>query len=565
MGTREDTVQDQEFPHFGYDFQLNLVKVLAHAAKVHPQGEIIYKGLVRENYAQAFERCQRLSNALESLGVRQGSKVITFEWNSHRFFEIYFAVPCMGAIMHMGNPFLTPEQITYIINRAEDEILILNRDLIPLIESVSYKLDKIRHYIVLTDDEGIPPTKLSPVSEYERLLSDASPHYAYPDLNENIIASLSNTTGTTGDPKICFFSHRQHMLHTMVWTIMLLGFSGTRGFDPRRDVMIPLVPMFHAHGWSLPYMATLLGSRQVYPGRFEVNSFLELIRKEKSPAQGGFMQCVPTMLDMILSHPEIEQYRPFLKGIIYEAGGSRIPKKLALRAKDLGIDLCAGWGMTEIYTKVALQFLKPHMFDWSEDQKLDFLTRTGMAVPLVEQRVVDAEGKDIPNDGRTIGQIVLRAPWLTDGYYKDPEKSKELWRNGWLNTGDLATIDEEQSVLIVDRNKDVIKSGGEWISSLTLESLLSLHPKVREVAVIGAGSDKWGERPIALVVPRDEPTEGVSDEELRSHMMKYVEEGKILKWWIPEKFIPVREIPKTSVGKLDKKKMRSLYGRAVEE
>jgi fatty-acyl-CoA synthase len=221
--------------------------------------------------------------------------------------------------------------------------------------------------------------------------------------------------------------------------------------------------------------------------------------------------------------------------------------------------------MTEIYTKVALQFLKPHMFNWPEDQKLDFLTRTGMAVPLVEQRVVDDEGNDVPNDGKTIGEIVLRAPWLTAGYYKDPEKSKELWMDGWLHTGDLATIDEEQSVLIADRNKDVIKSGGEWISSLTLESILSLHPEVREAAIIGAGSEKWGERPIALIVPRGEKAEGVSDEEFRSHMMKYVEEGKILKWWIPEKFIIVDEIPKTSVGKLDKKKMRSLYGRSLEE
>ena len=277
------------------------------------------------------------------------------------------------------------------------------------------------------------------------------------------------------------------------------------------------------------------------------------------------MQCVPTMLDMIVSHPEIGQYKEFLKGIIYEAGGSRLPKKLAIRAKELGIDLCAGWGMTEIYTKVALQFLKPHMFNWPEDQKLDFLTRTGMAVPLVEQRVVDDEGNDVPNDGKTIGEIVLRAPWLTAGYYKDPEKSKELWMDGWLHTGDLATIDEEQSVLIADRNKDVIKSGGEWISSLTLESVLSLHPEVREAAIIGAGSEKWGERPIALIVPRDEKAEGVSDEEFRSHMMKYVEEGKILKWWIPEKFILVNEIPKTSVGKLDKKKMRSLYGRSLDE
>ncbi|OPX39763.1 MAG: hypothetical protein B1H11_02185 [Desulfobacteraceae bacterium 4484_190.1] len=549
----------EEFPKIGYEYQLNLIKLLERAAKLHPQGEIIYKNLMRENYTQAYERCQRLSSALMDMGVKRGSKVITFEWNSLRFFEIYFAVPGMGAIMHMGNPLLTPEQITYIVNQAEDEVLILNKEFIPLIESINHKLKTVRQYIVLTDEEEKPSTKLNPVSEYEELLRSATPHFEYPELNENLVASLSNTTGTTGEPKICFFTHRQNILHTMVWTIMLLGFSGEKGFDPRRDVMIPLVPMFHAHGWSLPYMATLLGCEQVYPGKFEPTSFLELIKREKSPKQGAFMQCVPTMLDMILSHPKIEQYKEFLRGIIYEAGGSRLPKKLAMAAKELGIDLCAGWGMTEVYTKVALQFLKPHMFNWTEDRKLDFLTRTGMAVPLVEQRVVDDKGNDVPKDDKTIGEIVLRAPWLTTGYYKDPEKSKELWRDGWLHTGDLATIDEEESILIVDRNKDVIKSGGEWISSLTLESLLSLHPKVREVAILGVGSDKWGERPIGIVVPMAGFEKKISENELKQYMAQFVEEGKLLKWWIPEKFLFVNEIPKTSVGKLNKKVMRTMY------
>lgn len=557
--------QKQEFPQIGHDYQLNLAKLLDRAAKVHPRSEIVYKGLVRKDYAQVYERCKRLSNGLENLGVKQGSKVITFEWNTHRHFEIYFGVPCMGAIMHLGNPFLTPEQITYVVNRAEDEVLIFNKDLTSLIESISHNLKTVKHYIVLTDDGEMPRTKLSPIVEYEELLGSASPHYEYPELDERMVASLANTTGTTGDPKICFFSHRQATLHTLMWTIMLLGFSGARGFDPRRDVMIPLVPMFHAHGWSLPYMATLLGCRQVYPGRFEPKSFLELIKKEKAPEQGAFMQCVPTMLDMIVSHPEVEHYKEYLRGIIYEAGGARIPIKLARRAKELGIDLSAGWGMTEIYTKVALQYLKPHMFDWPEDKKLEFITRTGMAIPLVEQRVVDAEGKDVPRDDKTIGEIVLRAPWLTAGYYKDPEKSKELWKDGWLHSGDLATIDEEESVLIADRNKDVIKSGGEWISSLTLESLISTHPKVREVAIIGAKSEKWGERPVAVIVPREEHKKDISEEELTQHMMQYVAEGKILKWWIPETFIIADEIPKTSVGKLDKRKMRSMYDRVLEK
>jgi fatty-acyl-CoA synthase len=542
-----------------------LIKLLQRAALIHPRGEIIYKDQVRSNYANEYERCQRLSNALQGLGVKKGSKVIAFEWNTHRHFEVYFGVPSMGAIIQMGNPFLTPQQISYIVNRSQDEVLILNEDLIPIIESISHELSSVRHYIVMSDKGELPSTKLGPVHEYEDLLAKSSPSYTYPELDERTIASLSNTTGTTGDPKICFFSHRQHLLHTMVWTIMLLGFSGRRGFDPRRDMMIPLVPMFHAHGWSLPYMATLLGCPQIYPGRFEPTAFLKLLEQEKGSERGGFMQCVPTLLDAILSHPNIEHYKKFFKGIIYEGGGSRIPKKLALKAQELGIDICAGWGMTEVYTKVALQYLKPHMYDWPGEDQLDFLLRSGMAVPLVEQRVVDQDMNDVPRDDNTMGEIVLRAPWLTAGYYKDQEMSRELWRGGWLHSGDLATINQEESVLIVDRNKDVIKSGGEWISSLTLESLLGMHPLVREVAIIGASSKKWGERPVAVVVPSRETDEETIKKELVMYMDQFVEQGKILKWWIPEKYVLVAELPKTSVGKPNKKEMRLRFGGIPED
>ena len=557
-------MQEQEFPKVGFKYQLLVKHLLEHAAKVQPEGEIVYKDLVRQNYAQLYERCQRLSNALKGLGVREGSRVISFEWNTHRFLEIYFAVPCMGAMMHMGNPLLTPEQIIYLINRVEDEVLIFNKDFTPIIEAVSSKLKTVRHYIVLADDGKLPETTLNPISEYEELLLSASPNYEYPDLNEDTVASLGNTTGTTGDPKVCFFTHRQHIMHTLIWANMLLGFSGERGFDPRRDPTIQLVPMFHAHGWGVPYIATFLGCKQIYPGRFDPKVFLELLKKEKRPGRGGYICCVPTMLDMIVSYPEVEQYREYLEGLIYEGGGSRLTNRLASRARELGMDLCAGWGMTEVYTKVGLQYLKPHMFSWPEDKKVDFLSRTGMAPPFVEQRVVDEDGKDVAKDGETVGEIVLRAPWLTTGYCKDPEKSEELWKDGWMHSGDMATIDEEESVLIMDRAKDVIKSGGEWISSLTLENLINMHPKVQEVAVVAAHSEKWGERPVVVVVAKDEYKGKVSEEELRDHMTQYVEEGKILKWWIPEKFIFVDEIPRTSVGKFDKKTMRSGYWYALE-
>jgi fatty-acyl-CoA synthase len=557
--------QEQEFPMIGYDYQLILKHVLEHTARMHPEGQIVYRDLFRGNYAKLYERCQRLSNSLKDLGIREGSKVICFEWNTHRFLEIYFAVPCMGAMLHMGNPLLTPDQIVFLVNRVEDDIVIFNKDFTPLIESVRDRLSTVKHYVVLADDEKLPDTPIRPISEYEELMRSSSPHFDYPDLNEHTVASLSNTTGTTGDPKVAFFTHRQHIMHTLVWAHMLQGFSGERGLDPRRDVTIQLVPMFHAHGWGQPYMATFLGSKQLYPGRFDPEIFLELLKNEKSPGQGGYMCCVATMLNMIISHPEIEQYKQYLKGLIYEGGGMRLNTILARRAKELGMDVCSGWGMTEVYTKVGLQYLKPHMFEWPETKKIEFLSGTGIAPPFVHQRVVDDRGKDVAKDGKTVGEIVLRAPWLTMGYYKDPEKSKELWRDGWMHTGDMATIDEEESVLIIDRSKDVIKSGGEWISSLTLENLINMHPKVQEVAVFGAQSEKWGERPVALIVPKTEFREEITEKELKDQMAQYVGEGKILKWWIPDKFVFVDQIPRTSVGKFDKKVMRSSYSDALEQ
>jgi len=556
--------REQEFPKVGYNYQLILKHLLEHAARMRPEGEIVYRDLFRGNYTQLYERCQRLSDALKGFGVKKGSKVICFEWNTHRFLEIYFAVPCMGAMLHMGNPLLAPDQIVYLINRVEDDILIFNKDFTSIIESISDRLKTVKHYIVLADDEKLPETTLHPISEYEELLRSASPHYEYPDLNEDTVASLSSTTGTTGDPKVCFFTHRQHIMHTLIWSHMLQNFSGERGLDPRRDLTIQLVPMFHAHGWGVPYMATFLGCKQVYPGRFDPKVFLELLKKEKRPGQRGYMACVATMLNMIISHPEVEQYREYLKGLIYEGGGMRLNTMLARKAKELGMDVCSGWGMTEVYTKAGLQYLKPHMFSWPEDKKIEFLSGTGMAPPFVEQRVVDEQGEDVPKDGEAVGEIVLRAPWLTMGYYKDPEQSKDLWRDGWMHSGDMATIDEEESVLIIDLSKDVIKSGGEWISSLTLENLINMHPKVQEVAVFGAQSEKWGERPVVLLVPKDEYKGKISEAELKEHMTQYVEEGKILKWWIPDKFVFVDQIPRTSVGKFDKKVMRSAYGEALQ-
>jgi len=552
------------FPKASYDYQLILTHILEHAAKMCPRGEIVYRNILRGNYARLYERCQRVSSALRKLGVQEHTRVVAFEWNTHRFLEIYFAVPCMGAILHLGNPLLAPEQIAYAINHAEDEVVILSKDFIPLMESISDKLQTVRHYIVLTDDGKVPETRLNPIVEYEELLGTASPDYIYPELNENTVATICYTTGTTGDPKGAYFTHRQAVIHTLAWANFFQGFLGERGIDPRRDFFIHLVPMFHAHSWGIPYIATLLGMKQVFPGRFSPEVFLELLKQERKANEGVYAASVATMLNAICSHSEVERYRNYLKGMTYIVGGGALPKGLALRARELGMETVGAWGMTETFPIMGVSYLKPHMFDWPEEKKTDFLIRTGLPFALVEQRVVDAEGRDVPKDDQAYGEILLRAPWLTGGYIKEPEKSKELWRDGWLHTGDIATVDEENSLLIVDRAKDVIKSGGEWISTLILESLLSTHPKVQEVAVVAAKSAKWGERPIAVVVPKQEYKEDLAEDELREYMMQYVGEGKILKWWIPEKFIFTEEIPRTSTGKFNKRALRSKYWDALD-
>ncbi len=553
------------FPKAGYDYQLVLTRILEYAARIRPRDEIVYRNLYRGNYARLYERCRRLSKALVTLGVGRHTRVTVFEWNTHRFLELYFAVPCMGAILHLGNPLLAPDQIAYAINHAEAEVLILNRDFIPLIQAISGKLQTVRQYVVMADDGRVPETNLRPVAEYEELLGSATADYDYPELDENTVATICYTTGTTGDPKGAYFTHRQAVLHTLTWANFFQGFLGERGIDPRRDFFIHLVPMFHAHSWGIPYIATYLCTKQVYPGRFDPKVFLELVKTEKRPGQRAYAASVATMLNAICYHPEVDHYREYLKGVTYVVGGTALPKGLASKARELGMEAVAGWGMTETFPVVGVSFLKPHMFDWPEEKKLDFLVRTGVPFPLVEQRVVDSGGRDVPKDGKTYGEIVLRAPWLTGGYVKEPEKSKELWRGGWLHTGDIATIDEEDSLLIVDRDKDVIKSGGEWISTLILEDILSMHSKVQEVAVIAARSERWGERPIAVVVPKKEFRDGISEDELKEYMKEHVETGRILKWWIPEKFLFVDEIPKTSTGKFNKKVLRPLYWDVLEK
>jgi fatty-acyl-CoA synthase len=535
-----------------YDFQLLLKHVLEYGVAWAPNQEIVYRDQLRHSYTTMYQRVLRLAGALQALGVRKGTKVGVVEWDSHRYLEMYFGIPGIGAVLHTINPRLAPEDLVYTLMHAEDEVLIFHEDFAPLVEQIRPRLPSIRQYILITDSPEKPEIK-GVRAEYEALLAGAAPLAELPDLDENTVATLSYTTGTTGRPKGVYFTQRQLTLHTLAVATTVAGFGNYGGVSKGR-VYMPLTPMFHVHAWGIPYCSTLLGLKQVYPGKYEPPMLMKLIIGEKV----AFSHCVPTILQMIVNAPAVKQVD--LSGWQVVIGGARLPKGLALDATKLGIQLYAGYGMSETCPVLTIANLKPYMEEeWDQEQQLDVAISTGFPVPLVKLRVVTPDGEPVAQDGQETGEIQVRAPWLTQAYYKDPEQSEELWAGGWLHTGDVANVDEHGYIQIVDRLKDLIKSGGEWIVSLELENLLSLHDDVLEAAVIGIYDEKWGERPLAIVVPRAEAREQITAKAMKAHLEKYVAEGVIASWAVPENYVFVDELPKTSVGKIDKKVLRSRH------
>ena len=530
-----------------YAYPLLIKNILITPILYAPDQEIVYRDKLRMTYRDLYQRINRLASALTGLGVGPDDTVGVMDWDSHRYLECFFAIPMMGSVLHTVNVRLSAEQIVYTVNHAEDTVLLVNEEFVPLLESIAGQLKTVRKIILLKDSEEGPKTTLSLAGEYEDLLAKASPEFEFPDFDENTMATLFYTTGTTGDPKGVYYSHRQLVLHTFDIGMALSAFTSVVRFQSN-DVYMPITPMFHVHAWGIPYLATLMGCKQVYPGRYEPAMLLKLLLSEKVT----FSHCVPTILHMLVTSPIAKQVD--LSNWKVVIGGSALPKGLAKASMDLGIEIIAAYGMSETCPLLTAANLKPKMMDWSNEEKLDVLTKTGLPTPLVNLKVVDSKGKEVPHDGMTTGEIVVRTPWLTQGYFKSPEKSEELWKDGWLHTGDVANIDPEGYVKITDRFKDVIKTGGEWISSLELESLISQHPSVSEVAVIGVPDEKWGERPVALVVLGPDHT--FSEDILRAYMQGLADKGAISKWAIPDRFYHVQEIPKTSVGKLNKKVIR---------
>ncbi len=534
-----------------YDYQLLLKHLLEHGVSWAPDQEIVYRDQWRYTYADMYPRVLKLASALQRLGVKEGSKVGVIEWDSHRYLEMYFAIPGIGAVLHTINPRLSLENLIYTMTHAEDEILIFHEDFGPLVEQVRPRLPSIRKYLLITDRQGGPETRVD--AEYEQLLTGASPLDELPDLDERTQATLSYTTGTTGKPKGVFFSHRQLVLHTLAGWGSLSPISNYGPMD-KREVYMPLTPMYHVHAWGVPYWATLSGLKQVYPGKYEPEMLVRLIEDERPT----FSHCVPSILQMVIDAAdakglELENWRVV-------TGGARLTKGLALKARKLGIKVTGGYGLSESCPLLTIANLKPFMEEeWDEDRQLDWKVKTGFVMPLVKIRVVGPDGRDVSRDGKEAGEITVRSPWLTPGYYKDPERTEELWAGGWMHTGDVANMDEHGYIQIVDRIKDVIKSGGEWIVSLDLENLLSLHDDVQEAAVIGIPDERWDERPLAIITPKEGAEGRVTGETMREHLLKYVDDGTITSWMPPDKYIFVQELPRTSVGKIDKKVLRSQY------
>jgi len=539
-------------PTYNHDYRLLIKQLLVKPLVQSPTKEIVYRELKRYNYRTLNERIGRLASGLASLGVEFGDTVAVMDWDSHRYLECFFAIPMMGAVLQTVNVRLNPEQVLYTLNHAGPKVVLVNAEFLPMLEGIKDKLETVRKFVLINDAAVKPVGSISFAAEYEQLVDSNSPDYKFDDFDENTRATTFYTTGTTGLPKGVYFTHRQLVLHTMA-DLATFGMSSSMGRFHEGDVYMPITPMFHVHAWGLPYAATLMGIKQVYPGRYTPETLLALKQKEGAT----FSHCVPTILHMMLTHPAAKDVD--MKGWKIVIGGSALPKSLAKLAMERGIDILCGYGMSETCPLLTSSHLEPSMVSGNMDEEIEIRTTAGRAVPLVDLRIVDPDMNDVPHDGKTAGEVVVRAPWLTQGYFKNPEASKALWAGGWLHTNDVGTIGPDGYLRITDRIKDVIKTGGEWVSSLEVEDVISQHRAVGEAAVIGVKDAKWGERPLALVVLRPDAAGKVDAAELKTHMLAYVDKGIISKFGIPEKILFVEALPKTSVGKLDKKVMREKY------
>ena len=527
-----------------------LIKQLLHTPlATAPEQEISYQGRLRYTYREFNARLGQLANALTALGVEAGQTVAVMDWDRHRYLECFFAVPMMGAILQTVNVRLSAEQILYTLNHAEADVVLVHHEFLPLLAQIADRLTHVRRFVLIADGADVTNAPVALAGEYEALLAAANPHYHFPDFDENAQATVFYTTGTTGDPKGVYFSHRQLVLHTLSLAAATGG-AVAQGRLHREDVYMPITPMFHVHAWGFPYLATLLGLRQVYPGKYLPDSLLRLIREERVT----YSHCVPTILHMLLTHPHAAEVD--FSGWKVVIGGSALPQAQAMAAMKRGIDLYTGYGMSETCPVLTLAHLDCADLSQPPEVQAVLRAKTGRPMPLVDLRVVDPDMAPLPQDGQSTGEVVVRTPWLTQGYLKAPEASETLWEGGYLHTQDIGHIDARGYLKITDRIKDVIKTAGEWTSSLALEDVIGKLEAVAEVAVIGIPDEKWGERPLALVVLKPDFVGKLSEHALRNQAAKQVEESGTSRHGVLLQVQFVEALARTSVGKINKRAMR---------
>ncbi|WP_321918347.1 fatty acid--CoA ligase [Burkholderia cepacia] len=531
-----------------------LVKQLLHTPlATRPEQEIVYGDQVRHDYWTFRHRLGQLASGLSSIGVGAGDTVAVMDWDSHRYLECYFAIPMMGAVLMTANVRLSPDQLLYSLNHSGAQVALVHRDFLPMLAGIRDRLETVRRFVLIGDGAEIDlPDGF--VDEYEHWVGASPPDFVFPDFDEQTRATTFYTTGTTGLPKAVAFTHRQLVLHTLAG-MAALSSARDRGRIHRDDVYMPITPMFHVHAWGIPYIATALGLKQVYPGRYSPDGLLALIARESVT----FSHCVPTLLAMILDSPALAGIDLSSWKVI--VGGSPLPEGLARAALARGIEVYTGYGMSETCPLMTIAQVDPPLGSGCTTDEDDIARRTkaGLPLPLVDLRIVDAQFRDVPHDGRSAGEIVVRMPWATQGYLGDVAASAALWAGGYLHTNDIGVIDKDGRLQITDRIKDVIKTGGEWVSSLELEDILSRHPAVRESAVIGVKDARWGERPLALVVLADEHVGRVGPAELQAHVKQVADRGLISRYAVPERLLIVDAIEKTSVGKINKRALRERY------
>jgi fatty-acyl-CoA synthase len=537
------------------DFPLNLHHIRRRMRDVHPDAEVVTLTapgkVARATFGEVSERVDRLARVLGKLGIEQGDRVGTFAWNNQRHFELYMAVPCVGAVLHTLNIRLFEEQLTYIVNHADDKVIFVDESLVPLLAKLAPSFEHVDHYVVMGDPDPARPDSadctLPNALRYEELLEEAGlGSFDYPEIDERQAAALCYTSGTTGNPKGVLYSHRSISLHSTA-TLMkdALGLSSV-------DKVLAVVPMFHANAWGLPHGAALAGADLILPDRFlQAEPLAKLIATERPTLMG----CVPTIFaDMLRyadEHPEVD-----LSSLVNAAcGGSAVPKQLMKDFEERhGVRIFQAWGMTE--TSPVATYSRPDESGDHDDKYWDGRAKQGKPLPWVELRLMGDDGEEVAWDGESTGEIEVRGPWIAARYFleDDPEK----FDAGWLRTGDIASVDREGSVQITDRSKDVIKSGGEWISSVELEIEVMAHPEVVEAAVIAKPDERWAERPLCCVVLREGAS--TSADELVEHLR-----GRVAKWWLPDEFAFIGEVPKTSVGKFDKKVLRGQLAEGMLE